>query len=120
METNYSFTAQSPLITVIALVIVIALLAACWRIYAKAGEAGWKALIPIYNVYIQYKIFWGNGLFFLLSLIPIVNIVVGVITMHKMSKAFGHGVGFTLGLIFFPYIFMLILGFGGDEYLGPQ
>jgi hypothetical protein len=27
-----------------------------WKIFEKAGEAGWKSIIPIYNVYIMYKI----------------------------------------------------------------
>lgn len=28
-----------------------------WLILRKAGEAGWKALIPIYSTYVQYKLF---------------------------------------------------------------
>lgn len=27
-----------------------------WKIFEKAGEKGWKALIPIYNLYIMFKI----------------------------------------------------------------
>ena len=34
---------------------------AAWNIFEKAGEAGWKAIIPIWNVYILYKITWGIG-----------------------------------------------------------
>lgn len=113
-ETN------NPLVTLIALAIVVVVIVATWKIYVKAGEEGWKAIIPFYNVYIMYKMFWGNGWIFLLTLIPIVNVVVQIMLLHKMSKAFGHGVGFTLGLIFLPYIFFMILGFNGDEYLGPQ
>lgn len=40
--------------------------------------------------------------------------------MHKLSKAFGHGIGFTLGLIFLSPIFMLILGFGNSQYIGKK
>ena len=29
---------------------------ASWKIFEKAGEKGWKALIPIYNIYILFKI----------------------------------------------------------------
>lgn len=36
----------------IAILIIIAM----WRIFEKAGEKGWKALIPIYNFYIIFKI----------------------------------------------------------------
>ena len=31
---------------------------AAWRIFTKAGEAGWKSIIPIYSTYITYKISW--------------------------------------------------------------
>lgn len=121
MDYSVSYSTQgNPVATVIALVLVVLVIAAVWRIFAKAGEPGWKALIPFYNLYIEYKLFWGNGWLFLLTCIPIVNVVVGIMLCHKMSKAFGHGVGFTLGLIFLPYIFMVILGFNGDEYQGPQ
>lgn len=118
-SVNYS-TQGNPVVSAIAFVLAILVIVAVWKIFVKAGEPGWKAIIPFYNLYTEYKMFWGNGWIFLLTLIPIVNLVVGIMMRHKMSKAFGHGVGFTLGIIFFPYIFMLILGFNDDEYLGPQ
>jgi hypothetical protein len=50
----------------------------------------------------------------------LVFLVIYIIGLHKLSKAFGHGVGFTLGLIFFEPIFMLILGFGSSRYIGKE
>ncbi len=47
------------------------------------------------------------------------NIVVWIIVMIDLAKSFGNGVGFAIGLIFLPFIFGLILGFGADKYLGP-
>lgn len=46
--------------------------------------------------------------------------IVLAIQMHKLSVSFGHGVGFTLGLIFLNPIFTLILAFGSSEYIGAQ
>ena len=120
MEVSYQYQTQSPIVTIIALIIVVLIIAAVWKIFDKAGEAGLKAIVPFLNIYTEYKLFWGNGWLFLLTLIPVVNVIVSFILFHKMSKAFGHGIGFTLGLIFLPYIFFVILGFNGDEYLGPQ
>ncbi|MCR5651378.1 MAG: DUF5684 domain-containing protein [Lachnospiraceae bacterium] len=37
-----------------------------------------------------------------------------------MSKSFGHGFGFTLGLLFLSPLFTLILGLGSSQYIGPQ
>ena len=89
-----------------------------WIIFTKADEEGWKSLIPIYNVYILYKITWGNGLIFLLLLVPFVNFIVGILTINKLSKCFGHGLGFTLGLLFLPIIFLPLLAFGDSRYEG--
>lgn len=55
---------------IIALVIFILQIVAKWKIFTKADEHGWAALIPFYNTYVLYKITWENGLFFLLSYIP--------------------------------------------------
>ena len=105
-------------LTAIGVVMYIIFMIAAWNIFEKAGEAGWKAIIPIWNMYILFKITWGIGLLFLLMLVPIVGTIISLITSYKLAKVFGHGIGYTLGLIFFPWLFWLILGFGSDEYLG--
>lgn len=114
---------------------------AYWRIFTKAGEAGWKSLIPVYNSYIQYKISWDTRMFW----ISIIGTAIGMylynmdnsfstvggvvalaasalnwIDLYKLSLSFGHGIGYTLGLIFLNPIFILILGFSNDQYQGPQ
>ena len=128
---------------------------AWWRIFAKAGEKGWKAIIPFYNMYVMYKLFWkvaifivmlvlstlavigyiiviygivaafysgSSGMFMagvlLLVACAIVALVLQIIFYNKLAKAFGHGAGFTVGLIFLNVIFLLILAFGSSRYLG--
>lgn len=105
---------------VLILVLVVLEIVGLWKMFAKAGEAGWKSLIPIYNVYILFKISMGNGWLFLLMLIPVVNIVISIIMLVKLCAAFGKGAGFTVGMIFFQTIFMMILGFGSAQYIGPN
>ncbi|MBR3139002.1 hypothetical protein IKG38_03285 [Candidatus Saccharibacteria bacterium] len=41
---------------VATLIIYILFIIASWKIFVKAGEKGWKSLIPIYNLYIMFKI----------------------------------------------------------------
>lgn len=96
------------------------MVATMWKIFQKAGYEGWKSLIPIYNSYIIFEMTWGKerALYFLLLLIPFVNIVVAIITLHKLSISFGKTGAFTAGLIFLPAIFFAILGFGSAQYLG--
>ena len=52
-------------------------------------------------------------------LIPLVNFIIMIMVMLDLAKAFGKGTGFALGLIFLSPIFILILGFGGAQYVGP-
>ena len=101
-----------------ALAAGVLLIIAQWRIFTKAGEPGWASLIPIYNTYVLYKITWGDGLRFLLLLIPIYNIILSIQTNIRMARAFGKSDGFAVGLIFLPNVFQLILGFGDAQYCG--
>ena len=102
-----------------SIIVVIIGIVAMWRVFQKAGEAGWKAIIPFYNAYTFVKIIDGNGIKFLLLLIPIVNIVYSIILDVRLAKVFGKSSGFAVGLIFLNPIFMLILAFDSSEYLGP-
>lgn len=40
-----------------------------WKIFTKAGQPGWAAIVPFYKQYIEFKIYWGNGLLFLVPLV---------------------------------------------------
>ena len=102
------------------LIVLVFSIVCMWKIFTKAGEAGWKTLIPFYNMYTEFKIAWGNGWLFLLMLIPVVNFVIAIIFEVKLAQAFGKGGGFAVGLIFLPIIFLPILAFGSAQYIGPQ
>jgi uncharacterized membrane protein YhdT len=87
-----------------------------WKIFEKAGEPGWKSIIPIYSSYIWYKIATGHGWTFLLACIPLVGWIYQIYATYKLAQAFDKGVGFTIGLIFLPIVFYPILGFDASEY----
>lgn len=90
-----------------------------WVIFTKAGQPGWPALIPIYSTYVLLKVVGRPGWWLLLFLVPFVNIVIFIVMLNDLSKSFGHGVGFTLGLIFLSLIFVYVLAFGSSTYRGP-
>ena len=102
---------------VFCLVVGIISIIATWKIFTKAGRPGWQCLIPFYNTYVMFEIAGMNGWMFLLLCIPFVNIVISIMLVINLSKAFGKSSGFTVGLIFLPLIFMLILAFGKDQYV---
>lgn len=104
---------------IFTLIILVVMLVATWRVFEKGGEHGWAIFIPFYGGYCQFRMLWGCGWLFLLGFIPIVNIIVMIMTYQKLAKAFGKGIGFMLGLIFLPVIFIPILGFSDAGYIKP-
>lgn len=105
---------------VISLILLVLTIIAKWKIYTKAGRPGWASLIPFYTQYCMFDIAWGSGWLFLLMFVPCVNFVFYIMLCFKLAKAFGKGTGFGFGLLFLNTIFVLILGFGSDKYIGPQ
>lgn len=116
IKWNWSYDNSSTASTVISIIIIVLIVAAEFGIFEKAGEKGWKAIVPFYNSYIFYKITTGKGWMFILQYIPIVGFFVRAYGTYKLSKVFGHTGWFWIGLWLFPFICELILGFGDDQY----
>ena len=95
---------------------LILILVAGWKMYVKGGQHGWVCLIPIINILGLLKIVHRPWWWLLLMLIPFVNFVVWIIISLDLAKAFGHGIGMALLLIFLTPIAYLVLGFGGSQY----
>ncbi|MGI5913945.1 MAG: DUF5684 domain-containing protein [Bacteroidales bacterium] len=104
--------------SLISLAISVLIIVALWKVYNKAGKPGWAAIIPIYNIWVLLEIIKKPWWWLLLLLIPIVNIVILIIMIHNLSLKFGKGVGFTIGMILLPFIFIPILGFGDAKCKG--
>ncbi len=102
----------------LSIIVYVLLVIAWWKIFDKANEPGWASIIPIYNLYVLFKITWGKGIAFLLLLIPIVNIIVYIATSVKLCKVFGKSTLFGILSIFFLNITTMIIGFGSASYQG--
>ena len=48
------------IVSIFILAIIVLNLVAMWKLFEKAGEPGWKAIIPIYNTLVMSKIATGN------------------------------------------------------------
>ncbi len=131
---------------VVSLAITVFSFICLWKIFEKAGEAGWKCLIPIYNVYVFLKICWEAKYFiylilailaaiiltavgaannsgalagiggFLIVILYIAIFVVDIIAMIKLAKRFGKSGAFAVGLIFLNTVFLAILAFDSSDY----
>jgi len=88
-------------------------------VFTKAGKPGWAAFVPIYNVIVLLEVVGRPLWWFVLLLVPGVNVVVGIIVLNDLAKSFGHGTGFTVGLVLLSVVFTWILWLGSSTYRGP-
>lgn len=149
-------------ILIASLIFAVLVIIGQWKIFEKAGEKGWKSLIPIYGQYILFKIIgaktwfwvflcatiicsimmtantpavnwygtqaeveaelnlvdWNQYIPFLVGLVItcFIAIIMEILVAIKLSKAFGKGAAYIIGLIFVPEIVLLVLGFGKAKY----
>ena len=103
----------------ISLAFVVFMIASLWKVFTKAGQPGWTAIIPIYNVFVLLQIIGKPWWWLIGFLIPFVNFIVMILVAVELAKVFGKGIGFAIGLIFLPFIFYPILAFGDATYTAP-
>ena len=102
-------------------VVIVLSIIANWKIFEKAGEAGWKSIVPFLNTFTFFRIAGRNGWGFLLMLVPFVNIIVWIVVSMDLAKHFGKSGAYGFFFVFFfPFVGALDLGFGEAKYVGPK
>ena len=110
-----------------------------WKLLEKAGEPGWKSLIPFYNIYTIMNIALTrptSTVFFIVFCVMYVTLcipylgaflfsmVVGIIlgiTNFAVAKSYGRDVGMCVCSIFFAPVIKAILAFSKDiQYTGDK
>ncbi len=109
------------------LIFQIASIVGMWKMFEKAGEDGWPALIPFYNAYKLCGITMGNPWYWLrlfVAIIPVVGWVAAFYFYYQMCRAaalaYGRPESWTWGYFFLSPIFYCLTGFGDAEYYGPM
>ena len=105
-----------------SLILIAIYVIANWKIFEKAGQPGWAAIIPIYNLIVMLDVQGRPKWWVIWYLIPFVNyvsiLVMFIILCLDYAKRFGKDGGFVAGLILLNPIFLLILAFGSAQYQG--
>ncbi len=93
-----------------------------YRLFEKAGEPGWKAIIPIYNYWVWVKIIGRPWWWFALLFVPVINVLVYLGILVEIAKVFGKfDFSSHVLVVLFSPIYFLYLGFAGSEiYIGPD
>ena len=92
---------------IIQLVLFVLTIAAVWKVFLKAGEKGWKAIIPFYNFYTAFKITGRSGWWFLATLLP----TLPYFYLFRVSESFsgwdGFGIAILIWLTFAALLFLV-------------
>ena len=97
-----------------------------WKMFEKAGEPGWKAIIPFYNEYILCDKVMKNPWYWLrlfVVIIPLIGWIAFFYFQYQIgkatAKAYGQPESWAWGYTFVSPIFYCITGFGQYQYFGP-
>lgn len=101
----------------VGVMVTVALIIAEWILFERAGQAGWKSLIPFYDSFIIHKIAFGEDAkwFWFLFIIP----GYGIYVRYAFTKSYGYSVGASVASIFFPAIVTVVMAFQDRPYNGP-
>ncbi|HHH55205.1 MAG TPA: signal peptidase I [Bacteroidetes bacterium] len=106
---------------IIIIGLIVLMIASFWKLFEKAGKPGWAAIVPIYNTVVMIEIAKKPIWWIVLMLIPYVGVIWSIWVLNLFVKAFGKGEGYTVGIIFLPFIFLPMLAFSDDtEYIGGE
>ena len=93
-------------------------------LFKKAGEQSWKALIPIYNIYVWIKIVNKPWWWLFLAFIPVVNVVlfigltVEILNYFGKRKVYEHVIGAIAGYLSLWSVFWAFKLITGKEGMG--
>jgi hypothetical protein len=94
----------------------VLMIAAVWKVFTKAGQAGWKCLVPIYGTVVFLRIVERPGWWFFLLCIPVVNLFLSIALCIDLARVYGKGSGYAAGLAFLTPVFLLMIAFGDAQY----
>ena len=97
----------------------VLMFASYWVLFEKAGREGWEGIIPIYNIYVLLQIIGKPTTWLIYLLFPIINIYYSICILDLFVKSFGKDSAYTVLCLIFPFIFLPVLAFGDEVYLGP-
>ena len=117
-----------------------------WKLFTKAGEKGWKSLIPFYNMFVSHHLIGMRHIWFILDIVfwvfevvlevlegtpvwieetffsvaIILTIISEILHIIKLCYCYTKSELFGIGLFLLPPVFSLILAFDKSEYNPPR
>ena len=129
-------------IWIICVILRILGIVALWKAFSRAWEGGWKAIIPIYNTYIMYKLAGMKNWFWYIILIAVAFAIasaclpdyeeiltyiseaicgiISIVATFLFARKYTWGVFASILFVLFNPICILFLGFGNYPYEGKS
>lgn len=102
-----------------------------WKLFKKAGKAGWESIVPFYNNWVMVEIVGLQWWWFLIVLTPTILSVLGLDSLsflgqiaglianiniyYNLSKKFNKTTGWVVLSVFFGWITIPLLGYSKNE-----
>jgi hypothetical protein len=116
------------IMVLIWIAVIVFMVVSYWKLFKKASKPGWAAIVPIYNIVVTFEIVGLSPWIILLVIgliIPIINflvaiawIIIYIVLCYRLAKVFGHNGWFAVGIYFVSIVFVPIMAFSDDKYLG--
>ena len=87
-----------------------------WKVFEKAGQPGWGAIIPVYNLFLLLRVARRPWWWLFLYAIPVANLIPLIFVPLAVARNFGKSGLFGVGLMILGFIFYPVLGFGDAQY----
>ena len=101
---------------IIPLIILVIMIVSGWKIFTKAGKPGWAVIIPIYNLIVLLQIVKKPVWWIILFLIPVVNLIIGIVVAYLLIRHFGKPGWHVVLYILFSFIYLPYLAFSSATY----
>lgn len=103
--------------------VLVFLLWLYYRLFEKAGQAGWKSLVPIYNVVIFLRLGGFSGWWILINFLPffgqLIFVIIMLIAAYNITLNFNKPAWYVVIYLFFPLVWLLLLVFDKTAVWDP-
>src|SRR6202012_1307630 len=113
---------QVLVLCLIALVLFILPSIGAYLLFKKAGQPGWKALIPVYNTYVMLEISTRPLYWFILQFVPVLGWFISLAIYVEFIKVFGKFKFYQHALtVFSAGLYFLYVGLDPkSKFVGPE
>lgn len=106
---------------ILLMLYVVGTILGLWFVFKKAGVAPWKALVPVYNMFVWVQVCGKPWTWYMLLLIPGINIFMFLLLVDETAKVFGRKSFWEqTGAVLLPCVYLPIVGLSDWRYEKPK